>query len=90
MKLSGPKVTDDQPDANRLVLGNSVAGYPLQFYWHDTTGGQLYLGRAGNTTWGVTRDETRIFPEAWRLRFLGTDGVLGAEEVPVFLTADAL
>jgi len=42
------------------------------------------------TAWGVTRDETRVSPEAWTLRFLGTDGVLGAKEVPVFLTADAL
>lgn len=88
VKLSGPKVDDDQPDPNRLVLGNNRAGYPLQFFWHDTPGGKLYLGREGNTTWGVTRDETRIFPPAWRLRFLGKDGVLGENEVAVFLSAE--
>jgi len=39
VKLSGPKVKNDQPDANRLVLSNNLAGHPLQFYWHDITGG---------------------------------------------------
>lgn len=86
--LSSGSQNNTQPGKGSLALGNDVTGVPLRFYWHDVKGeGKLYLGRDGNTTWGVTKDPGGEFPISWRLRFVGKKA-LKKGEVPVFVSLE--